>query len=88
MFGCYRKADANDPEVYTAAVAATLAEFSREVIEWVTDPRTGLPAKLKWLPTIAEVREVCEGHQQFVASRDRLVSMGWVQGPDGRWAKP
>jgi hypothetical protein len=33
-----------------------------ETIEWVTDPRTGLASKLKWLPTVAEIREACEDH--------------------------
>lgn len=26
----------------------------------VVDPRSGLPARLKWLPTLAEVKEACE----------------------------
>ncbi len=60
MFGCYRKGDANDPETYTAAVTAILAEYSPEVIKRITDPRSGLPRKLKWLPTVAEVSEACD----------------------------
>lgn len=88
MFGCYRKGDANDPAVYTAAIAATLAEFPAEVIEWVTDPRTGIPARSKWLPSVAEVREACETRNGFVRSRDRLLNAGWIQAQDGRWIKP
>lgn len=87
LFGCYRKGDANDPEIYTAAVAATLADFPAEVVEYVTDPRTGLPSKLKWLPTVAEVREACEKHKEFIIGRDRLIAKGWrLQG--NTWIKP
>lgn len=60
MFGCYRKQEANDPEIYVAAVTAVLSEYPQPVIETVTDPRSGLPSRLKWLPSVAEVREECE----------------------------
>lgn len=60
MFGCYRKQDANDPDVYVAAIASILDEYPPSVIDFITDPRTGLPNRLKWLPTVAEVREACE----------------------------
>jgi hypothetical protein len=87
LFGCYRKGDANDPEIYTAAIAATLADYPAEVVEYVTDPRTGLPSKLKWLPTVAEVREACEKHKQFIEGRDRMIAKGWrLEGYT--WIKP
>jgi len=66
MFGCYRKQDANDPEIYVAAVTAILSEYPDSVIETVTDPRTGLPSKIKWLPTVAEVKSECESHMYRV----------------------
>lgn len=59
LFSCYRKDEAHDPETYCAAVAATLSEFDRQVVDYVTDPRTGLPSESKWLPNIAEVRAAC-----------------------------
>lgn len=88
LFGCYRKGDANDPEIYTAAVAATLAEYSQEVVEYVTDPRTGLPAKLKWLPSVAEVREACESRGEYLKARESLLSRGFRFDSDGRLIKP
>lgn len=66
MFGCYRKQDANDPEIYVAAVTAILSEYPDSVIETVTDPRTGLPSKIKWLPTVADVKTECESHMYRV----------------------
>lgn len=60
LVGCFRKADAGDPEIYTAAVVAVLSRYPVEVAAAVTEPATGLPSKLKWLPSIAEITEACE----------------------------
>lgn len=60
MFGCYRRDDAADPETYSAAVAAVLSEYPLSVVNRVTDPRSGLPSRSQWLPTVKEVREACE----------------------------
>lgn len=35
----------------------------------VTDPRTGLPSKFQWLPTIKEVREACDEAQRAMTDR-------------------
>lgn len=62
ILGCYRVSDAHDPEIYISAVVAVLAMYPVEVIRNVTIPETGIPSKIKWLPTIAEIKEACEGH--------------------------
>ena len=49
LFGCYRKGDANDPERYTAAITAIMAEYEPKVIQRVTDPRTGNPTSAQIL---------------------------------------
>lgn len=64
LCGCYRKDEASDPQVYAAAVAAIFDEYDDEIVQIVTDPRTGLPSKCQWLPTIKEVREACETLKQ------------------------
>jgi hypothetical protein len=69
------------------AVAATLADYPPDVIEYVTDPRTGLPAKCKWLPSVAEVREACEDHWKFVKARQALLDKGW-RFENGRLVRP
>lgn len=60
MFSCYRRDEAHDPQVYIAASAAVLGCYPKTVIERVTDPRTGLPSDLKFLPSVAEIREACD----------------------------
>jgi hypothetical protein len=88
LFGCYRKAEANDPEVLSAAIAATLSEFPEEIIEYVTDPRTGLPATSKWVPSVFEVREACQKRMEAVATEKKLIELGYVKLPNGGWKKP
>jgi|SRR5579859_1013667 len=67
LLGCYRTGDANDPETYVAAIAATLARYSEQIITDVTHPVSGLPSRSKWLPTVKEVFDACEE----IADRDR-----------------
>jgi hypothetical protein len=60
LFGCYRKDEAHDPVIYSAAVASTFEGYPREVVERAADPRTGIAAQFKFLPAVAEVREFCD----------------------------
>lgn len=60
LFGCFRKGDAADPDVFVSAAASVLARYPEEVVRRVTDPVDGLPSKCQWLPTIAEVKSACE----------------------------
>ena len=60
LFGAFRKGEANDPEIYVAAITAMLATYPRDVIRTVTHPTKGIAAKLKFLPAVAEIREACE----------------------------
>lgn len=45
--------------MYAAAVQSVLMDYPRDVVEFVTDPRTGIQSKIKWLPKIAEIHEAC-----------------------------
>lgn len=68
LSGCYRKDEATDPEIYSAAIAAIFDEYDDEIVVLATDPRTGLPTKYQWLPTVKEVRDFCE---EIVQARGR-----------------
>ena len=59
LLSCYRKDEVHNPEIYSASVASILAEWSPAVVDYVTDPRTGIASDLKWLPSVAEVRNAC-----------------------------
>lgn len=65
MFGCYRRGDANDPDIYVAACTAVLTHYSAEIVKAVTDPVFGLPSRKSetgWsgLPDVADVKAACE----------------------------
>jgi hypothetical protein len=60
MLGCYRKGEANDPQMYSTAVSALLAQYSQYVIEQVTHPMTGIPSKTDFMPTLKELKAACE----------------------------
>src|SRR5215475_4819977 len=77
LFACYRKDEAHDPQTYSAAVAAVLGDgYSREVVEYVTDPRTGIPSKQKFLPAVAEVREACDARASHLDRMQRYERLG------------
>jgi len=87
LFGCYRKGDANDPETYTAAITAILAEYEPEVIQRVTDPRTGIPRQLKFMPNPAEVAEACDKSRVTIEAERKVVTLGYSWNGE-RWQKP
>lgn len=60
MLDCWRTGGANSPETFVTAVAATLARYPDQVIYDVTDPRSGLPIQINWMPSIKEVYDACE----------------------------
>lgn len=78
MIGCYRKGEANDPEIYAAAVTAILSEYPEEVIQRVTDPRTGIPRQLKFMPNPAEVAEACDSAKAFLRAEKSLKKQGYM----------
>lgn len=70
MLDCFRTGGANNPETFVTAVAATLARYPDQVIYDVTDPRSGLPAQISWMPTIKEVYDACA--RAFLPIRDQI----------------
>jgi hypothetical protein len=69
LIGCYRRDDVADPEVFGRAIVAVLMRYPPEVVLRVTEPATGLPSKLKWLPTIAEIVEACNTAMEPIVRR-------------------
>lgn len=64
MFACYRRGEANDPEGYVAAIAAVLSLYDADLIREVTDPRTGIMTREKYMsfmPNAGELKVYCDG---------------------------
>ena len=60
ILGCYRAGEANDPEVYATAVAAVLSRYPADIGARLSDPKDGTAGKLKWLPTVSEIKAMCD----------------------------
>jgi hypothetical protein len=60
LFGYYPRNDANDPELFLTGATTMLASYPEIVVDRVCDLLRGLPAKSKFLPSIAEIRAACE----------------------------
>lgn len=77
-------------------MAATLTRFSVSVVEYVTDPRTGIPSSCEWLPSVAEVKAACVARGDYLArlrdwdsrfgSRPRVLALPLDRATPGRRA--
>lgn len=82
LFGSYRRADANDPVRYVAAIAAVLSLYEPEIMIEVTDPRTGIQNTddfKTFMPQSGELKRYCDG---VAAVRDRIRKMAAWPAPD------
>lgn len=78
LFGGYRRGDANDPDMYVAAIAAVLALYDPEIIAQVTDPRTGISTHEKFrtfMPNSGELKAYCDEHQAIRDRRRRYAAL-------------
>jgi hypothetical protein len=71
LLGCYRRGEAEDGEIYTKAVTAVLAQFPESVVRAVCDPRTGLPVRSQFLPTLFEIRAACDASMRPAQDAER-----------------
>jgi hypothetical protein len=82
LLGSYRRGDANDPELYVAAITAVLSRFSSEIIREVTDPNTGIQTTEKYMtfmPNAGELKVYCDS---VASRRNRIQRLGSLPAPD------
>lgn len=60
FFGSFRKADADDPQTFTAGCLRLFTAYDSEVVQYVVDPVTGLPGRSVWLPSLSEVKSALD----------------------------
>jgi hypothetical protein len=61
VLAAYSKNEVADPEGWGAQVAVVLARFPKEVVDYVTDPWTGVQSFKRWgVPNVADFREACD----------------------------
>ena len=58
IFGCYRRDEAHDPEIFTASLAAILADYPKSIVDYAADPRTGVNTEFPMgLPNVGQIRQ-------------------------------
>lgn len=65
----YPRSDVDDPKAYALGMAAIMSEYPAAVLDRVSDPRTGIARRQKFLPRLAEIAEACD---EEVNRRKRL----------------
>jgi hypothetical protein len=65
IMGSYPKADVHDPKTFVTAVTLVLSEYPIGVLRRVSDPRTGIAGRLKFLPTVAEIKNACDAEMKL-----------------------
>jgi hypothetical protein len=60
LCGCYRASEVADPMIFNEAALRIMCNYPVDILKAVSDPAGGLPARLKWFPTLAELKEACE----------------------------
>lgn len=96
LLGSYRRDLVPDPDTYVQAITMVLSEYPAAVIEYATDPRTGLQGPQhfpSWPPNSGEVREFCDDEMRRIARMSqpirgrRLISYEPPPNHPGCWAK-
>lgn len=76
LLDCYRTGEANNPETFGAAIAAVLSDYPLDVVQYVCDPRTGLPSSSTWMPNCAEVKAACNERVAWLHKVERFQNWG------------
>lgn len=72
FFGSFRKADADDPETFTAGCLRLFTAYPADVVRYIVDPLTGLPGKTEWLPSLRKVKETLDARSAELRERDAV----------------
>jgi hypothetical protein len=70
MMSVYRRDDFSNPTLAAVQYCTFLEQYSDQVIESVTSPKSGLQTEAKFPPTLAEVKAFCDRSQR---SFDRIA---------------
>ena len=72
LFSAYRRDDYADPERFVTQLGVVLTDYSDDIIQYVTDPRTGIQRRIKWPPSIPEIVEACDERKKALEKSAEL----------------
>lgn len=55
----YPPLDVSDPKIFVAGIVSVFTQYPAEVLAGAVTP-TGIPQRVKYLRSLAEIREICE----------------------------
>ncbi|MGU9981510.1 hypothetical protein ACJ4V0_15855 [Phreatobacter sp. HK31-P] len=67
LMGSYTRTDVGDPAVYSQGIATIIAAYAPWVTRDIAHPLRGLPASLRFLPAMAEVKGWCDAKLKELA---------------------
>ena len=85
LMASYRKADYHNPEGFIATLGTILEQYPPEIVEYVTDPTTGIQRRLKFPPSPAEVVEACTAEVNY---REKVAKYSSIPTTAHRLPKP
>lgn len=71
LVGLYPAREVHDAKAYAAGMTAVLMAHPADFVRRVCDPARGLPSRLKWLPTLADVTDAIAAER---SRRERIAS--------------
>jgi len=71
LFSYFPPREVGDPMVVLAGTVELLMQYPRSVLASILSPISGLPATMKWAPSVAEIREACESRMAPIRDRQR-----------------
>lgn len=91
LVGMYPAREVNDAKAYASGVTALMSAYPLYAVRHVCNPVTGLPSRLKWLPTLAEIREALDAekarHGRIARNCFALIKASEKAEEDRRWEK-
>ena len=82
--GSYRRDEAHNPEAFASALGTVLSDYSRQVVDYVADPRTGVSTEFPMgLPNVGQIRDFCDVivRRMDVLSKPKPVAAQYVPPP-------
>jgi len=71
LFSYFPPREVGDPMVVLAGTVELLMQYPRSVLASILSPISGLPATMKWAPSVAEIRDACESRMSSIRARQR-----------------
>lgn len=81
LFAAYRTDQYADPDGYVASLGMVLEQYPEDVVDFITNPRTGIQRTSKFPPTISEIVQACDARVADLKKQERYRNWGRSEVP-------